>query len=137
MPHNVMTVFGLSPWVALVVGLNLLIALAGFYLAWHLWQLRNTLADVADNILDWEKNTHAALDPAVTPPNILLGQQGIAALRQQYAQLQRQLQQAQRVLDLVGLGTRLLRRRRRSGAKRGVKSGPAGSSRGRRWVLTR
>jgi hypothetical protein len=63
----------LSPWVLWVVAINGLIALVGFYIAWTLWQVRNTLAEVADTVLEWERNTHEALDPTVTPPAILEG----------------------------------------------------------------
>jgi hypothetical protein len=105
----------LSPWVLWVVAINGLIALVGFYIAWTLWQVRNTLAEVADTVLEWERNTHEALDPTVTPPAILKGQASTAALRVQYARLQSQLRQGQRILGLLGLGSQLWRRRRRWG----------------------
>ncbi|MEB3267006.1 MAG: hypothetical protein VKJ09_00540 [Leptolyngbya sp.] len=101
-----------------MVALNGAIALAGFYLAWQLWQVRNTLAEVADTVLEWERNTHGVLDPAVTPPAILQGQTGTATVRAQYARLQGQLRQAQRILGLIGLGGQLWRRRSPWGSRK-------------------
>ncbi|MDA0269378.1 MAG: hypothetical protein O2890_05780 [Cyanobacteria bacterium] len=106
--------------ITLVIFINVGIALLCGYFAWQVWQVRNTLAAVADAILEWEHNTHGVLDPNVTPANILQGQQGIAQAREGYAQLQRQLQQLQRLLALLGGGTQLLRSfgwRRRRGAR--------------------
>jgi predicted PurR-regulated permease PerM len=105
-----MSVPELSPWVTTVAIANGVIALLGFCLAWQIWQVRNTLSDVADTVLDWERNTHGVLDPTLTPSTIRLGQQGAANLRQQYAQLQRQLQNIQRILGVLGLVGQLWRR---------------------------
>ncbi len=105
--------------ITLVIVINISIALLCGYFAWHVWQLRNTLAEVADAVLEWEQNTHDALNPSVTPATILQGQQGIYQTRQSYAQLQRQVQQLERLMALFGGGTQILRslRRRHRGAK--------------------
>jgi hypothetical protein len=103
--------------IILVICINITIALLCGYFAWQVWQVRKTLAEVADTVLVWEQNTHATLDPAVTPATILQSQQGIAQTRQSYAQLQRQVQQLQRLIALIGGGgqiLRSLRRRRRT-----------------------
>lgn len=102
--------------ITLIIVINIGIALLCGYMAWQIWQVRNTLAEVADAVLEWEHNTHAGLDPTVTPANILQGQQGIAQTRQSYAQLQQQVQQLQRLMSLLGGSVQVLRslsRRRR------------------------
>jgi hypothetical protein len=103
--------------ITLVICINITIALLCGYFAWQVWQVRKTLTEVADAVLEWEHNTHVTLDPAVTPATILQSQQGIAQTRQSYAQLQRQVQQLQRFMALLGGGAqvlRSLRRRRRT-----------------------
>ncbi|HSM81953.1 MAG TPA: hypothetical protein VLS96_09710 [Nodosilinea sp.] len=89
--------------IAVAVTLNLLVALFCFYVAWRLWRLGKTLGAVADSLVLWERSTHATLNPVVIPPAILRGQRGTAGLRLSYRQLQRQLQQLQRVMAVVGL----------------------------------
>ena len=95
--------------ITLVIVINIGIALLCAYVAWQVWQLRNTLAEVADAVLEWEHNTHVALDPAATPGANLQGQQGIAQTRPSYGQLQRQVQQLQRLMALLGGGAQVLR----------------------------
>ncbi|NJN21817.1 MAG: hypothetical protein HC812_12355 [Leptolyngbya sp. RL_3_1] len=106
--------------ITLVICINIAIALLCGYLAWQVWQVRQTLTEVADAVLEWEHNTHATLDPAITPATILQSRQGIAQTRQSYAQLQHQVQQLQRLIALIGGGVQVLqsfrrRQRRRSG----------------------
>lgn len=98
--------------IAVVIGLNVVLALLGFYVAWRLWCLQRTLSNVADTVLEWERNTHRTLDPAVTPGNIYQGQQGVAQLRQRYARLLEQLHQLQRLLSVVLIGWRVVRSKR-------------------------
>lgn len=89
--------------IAVAVGLNLVIALFCFYVAWRVWRLSKTLGAVADNLVKWEQNTHKTLNPAVTPANILRGQTGTAYLRQNYTALQQQLQRLEQARALVAL----------------------------------
>jgi hypothetical protein len=103
--------------ITLIIVVNIGIALLCGYVAWQVWQVRNTLAEVADAVLEWEHNTHVSLDPTVTPATIFQSQQGIAAIRQSYAQLQRQVQQLQRLIALFGGGVQVLRSLRRRRAR--------------------
>lgn len=110
--------------IAIAVGLNILIALFGFYLAWRVWRLKTALGGVADALGRWEQNAHHSLDPEVLPPVILQGQRGTASLRYQYALLQLRLRQLQQVLVLVsflpmaGRWARRLQHVRRSDLRR-------------------
>ena len=95
-----------------VLVINLLISLFCLYSAWQIWQLRRTLANVADALTLYERDTHAVLYGA--PPAILQGQKGTHALRQQYQRLTMQLQKVQQVLALVSFGQGVWRSTRRS-----------------------
>ena len=86
----------------LVLLINAFMALLCLFVAWHVWKLRRLLAQVADTLASVEKSTHAVLDGA--PDAIYQGQMGIYQLREQYQQLEPQLQQAQQVLGLLSLG---------------------------------
>ncbi len=81
-----------------VVAINLLLALAGFYLAMWLWQLRRSLAQVSQTLDEAERNTYNALHGA--PEAIAQGQIGTRELRQQ---LQRSGSQLRRLRQVVGL----------------------------------
>jgi hypothetical protein len=96
--------------IAVAISLNILIALFCFYVAWRLWRLQQTLAEIADALLRYERSTHNTLNPDVIPPAILLGQRGTARLRQQYARLQRQLQQLRKFIFIIGLLPTMRRR---------------------------
>jgi len=85
-----------------VLVFNVLIASLCFYAAWRLWQLRKTLAKAADALLAAEKSTHSVLHDA--PRFVLKGQSGTAAARQQYRKAAAQLEKAQKLLALLGLG---------------------------------
>lgn len=89
--------------IAVAVGLNLVIALFCFYVAWRLWRLSKTLGAVADALVNWDRNANYILDPAVVPPAILLGQMGTASLRQRYSRLQLQVQRLEQLMAVVGL----------------------------------
>lgn len=102
-----------------VLVINLLISLFCLYSAWQIWQLRRTLANVADALMLYERNTHAALYGA--PPAILLGQKGTRALRQQYQRLTVQLQKVQQILALVSFGQGVWQATRRSRRSRSTR----------------
>ncbi|HEY9749028.1 MAG TPA: hypothetical protein V6C63_10135 [Allocoleopsis sp.] len=97
--------------VATVVVINLLISIFCLYAAWQIWQLRRTLAQVANALTDYERNTHNVLYGA--PPGILQGQKGVRQLRQQYQNLALQLQKVQQILGLVSLGQGVWRKQMR------------------------
>lgn len=89
------------PVIAIAVSLNILIALFGFYLAWRVWRLKQTLGGVTEALTRWEQNAHSGLNPGTLPPAILQGKRNTAGLRYRYAQLQVQIRQLQQVLALV------------------------------------
>lgn len=95
-----------------VLVINLLISLFCLYSAWQIWHLRRTLANVADALTIYERDTHAVLYGA--PPGILQGQKGTHALRQQHQRLIMQLQKVRQVLALVSFGQGVWRSTRRS-----------------------
>ncbi|WP_088892823.1 hypothetical protein [Leptolyngbya ohadii] len=85
-----------------VVALNILIASLGFYVAWRLLQLRRALAKAADALIAAERSTHSALHDA--PRFVLKGQGGVAQARHQYRKAAIQLEKAQKLIALLGLG---------------------------------
>jgi hypothetical protein len=87
--------------VTVVVVVNVLISLLCLYVAWQVWNLRRTIAAVADAVTIAERNTYAVLHGA--PKAIYPGKLGVHGLRESYQQLELQLQQIQQVLTLLGL----------------------------------
>ncbi|MGD1943982.1 MAG: hypothetical protein ACFB0G_22020 [Leptolyngbyaceae cyanobacterium] len=87
--------------IQLVIGLNVAIALLGFGLAWRIWRLKRTLTSASVVITAWERHVHRLLDPQIAPALILQGQRATASTRQRYFQLQRQLQQLQRIFSIA------------------------------------
>lgn len=87
--------------VVLVVILNCLISLFGFYVAWQIWNLRRVLADVAQVVSLSERDTQAVLEGA--PEAILQGQIGVSEVRSRYGQLEPQVQRLQQVLAILTL----------------------------------
>ena len=90
--------------VTLVVVINVLISLILLYVAWRVWQLKQKLAFIADQLTIYERNTHAALSNA--PKNIYTSQQNIHNLRQGNQGLQVQIQQVRQIVNLLFLGRR-------------------------------
>jgi predicted negative regulator of RcsB-dependent stress response len=104
--------------VTTVVIINFLIALLLTYIAWQVWQLKRTLANIADKLSAYERATYAALHTA--PENIYIGQKGVYSLRQQQQGLKVQIQKLQQIFSLMILGRNLWRR---YFSKLGYKSG--------------
>jgi succinate dehydrogenase hydrophobic anchor subunit len=98
--------------VTVVLIFNLLVALLCGYVAWQVWRLRNALAKVADALTVAEQTTHEVLWNA--PQGIAQQQIRTSQLRQDYTRLMLQLQKAQQVLTLLGLGQLALRRYQRN-----------------------
>lgn len=86
-----------------VVSINIVIALLGFYTAWRIWRMGQTLTQVANRLAKWEQQAQQALKAESTPVLILRGRKNTAQLRRQYAQLQGQLQQVRQIVYLVSL----------------------------------
>ncbi|MEO0984499.1 MAG: hypothetical protein AAFY20_03015 [Cyanobacteria bacterium J06639_14] len=96
--------------IQLVISLNIVIALLGFYVAWRIWLFKRALTAAAIAIASWERNTHRALDPEITPELILRGQQATSSLRERYARLEYQMQKLQKIFSLALVALRLLQR---------------------------
>jgi uncharacterized protein YoxC len=92
-----------------VVIANLLIGLTCLVVAWQVWKLRKSLAQVADTLDSVERSVYDVLHPA--PGYIYKGQSGTRSLRQKYQSLQPQVDRLQRALAFLSLGQTLWRRR--------------------------
>ncbi|MBW4514984.1 MAG: hypothetical protein KME11_07145 [Timaviella obliquedivisa GSE-PSE-MK23-08B] len=88
--------------VAVVIGINLLIATGCWYVAWRVWKLRSALSKAADALVAAERATHRVLSGA--PQGIGKGETGVYQLRQQYRLLEVKLLRVQQILKLLGLG---------------------------------
>jgi hypothetical protein len=88
--------------ITVVLILNLLIALMCWFAAWRIWQLRNTLANIANKLTVAERSTHNVLGNA--PNAIVKGQVGIHQARQQYQKARLQLLKVRKILTMLGLG---------------------------------
>lgn len=99
--------------IAFVIGLNIAIALLGFYLTWRIWQVKRALTATTVVLTAWERQTHEALDPSHTPEMILRGQQAAAFTRQRYVRLQQQIHQLQRIFMIALLVLRTTQRFRK------------------------
>jgi hypothetical protein len=85
-----------------IVTFNLLLAIAGFYAAWQVWQLRQALAQTVEALTVSERATYDVLHGA--PEGIGGTTLGINQLRQTYQQVESQLEQVQRLTQLLTLG---------------------------------
>ncbi|NET12206.1 MAG: hypothetical protein F6K08_04745 [Okeania sp. SIO1H6] len=85
----------------LVIELNIVISIFCFYLAWRIWNVRQTLLQVEQtlNLIDF--CTSKVLDK--TPEFFLLHQQKINQLRQLYKQLDLQVQQVKQIMAMLWL----------------------------------
>ncbi|HEY9886950.1 MAG TPA: hypothetical protein V6D02_01015 [Candidatus Obscuribacterales bacterium] len=95
----------------LIIGLNVAIALAGFYLAWRLWQVKRALTAATVAIATWERHAQQALQAKQTPALMLQSRDALHLSRVRYGRLRAQLHQMQRifaiavqVLRIVSLG---------------------------------
>jgi hypothetical protein len=94
---------------ALIV--NVFIGCACLFVAWQLRQVKAGLAQAADTLLSVEEAVHNCLYGA--PQSIIQGQLGVSQLRQNYRQLEMQLQRVQQVMELVSFGQLLWRQQQR------------------------
>jgi hypothetical protein len=88
--------------VAVVIVLNLLIAIGCLYVAWQVWKLRSALSKASDAMVSAERATHRVLSGA--PRGIGKGETGVRSLRRQYQRLEVKLLRVQQILKLLGLG---------------------------------
>jgi len=82
--------------IAIVITINILIALFNFYLAWRIWKIRRTIAGATRAILAADRNTYNVLHSA--PKTITVGQKGAKTAREQYQKLEIQLEKLGQVL---------------------------------------
>ncbi|MBF2087446.1 MAG: hypothetical protein IGR80_05885 [Synechococcales cyanobacterium K44_A2020_017] len=106
--------------VTTVLILNVLIAAICWYITWHVWSLRRTLANVADALLSAEQSTHDVLHGA--PEAIITAQKGSYQLRQSYERLNQQVARLQQILSLVAVGQLAWRRLRYPSSRRRTRS---------------
>lgn len=97
--------------IALVVIINILIALFNFYLAWRIWKIRRTIAGVTKAVLAADRNTYKVLHSA--PKTINVGQKGSKTLREQYQKLEIQLEKLGQVLGILNFTQQFWRKRRK------------------------
>ncbi|MFM7325887.1 MAG: hypothetical protein ACKO4L_13360 [Nodosilinea sp.] len=90
-------------WIILPVLTNLALAVAGFYLAWRLWQWRQALVTLRSQLDHW----HGQLGQGVKPALIQPTQGQLAHLKQTYSRVSKQLQRGAQILAWVGLAWRL------------------------------
>lgn len=88
---------------------NLLITVFNLYIAWKIWQLRQVLAIVTDYLHTLEKSVNGILTPA--PQVIMQGKQGTGNLKITYRKLELQLQQINKILQLLSLANFVWRSR--------------------------
>ncbi|HEY9818685.1 MAG TPA: hypothetical protein V6D20_23195 [Candidatus Obscuribacterales bacterium] len=106
--------------VTTVLILNVLIAIVCWYVAWQVWSLRRTLANVADALLSAEQSTYDVLHGA--PEAIITAQKGTHQLRQSYERLNQQVARLQQILSLVAVGQLAWRRLRYPSSRRRTRS---------------
>lgn len=97
--------------VTVVVVINFAISLGCLFVAWQIWKLRRSLAQISQNLSAFERNTHNVLYGA--PEAILKGQSGTQSLRQRYRQLEPQIQVLRQVWAVLNFGQTLWARRSR------------------------
>lgn len=95
--------------IAIVITINILIALFNFYLAWQIWKIRRSIAGTTKAILAADRNTYNVLHGA--PQTIIVGQKGTQALRQQYQKLEIQLEKLGQVLGILNFTQQFWRNR--------------------------
>jgi HAMP domain-containing protein len=78
---------------------NLVVACVCFYVASQIWAWRGAMAQTADALIEAERVTHEVLNGA--PNGIMQGQLATYEVRQSYRQLDRQLQQLQKVMAIL------------------------------------
>lgn len=98
--------------VAIVVSVNLIIALACCYGAWRIWRLRRVLGQIANALVAWEPPSQQVLQP------VLKMQANVTKRRDRYIALRLQLRQLKQILVLIGVGQRFWIRYRRGRPKR-------------------
>jgi uncharacterized protein YoxC len=90
----------MSGTIVFVIICNISIAAIAIFVAQKIWQLRRTLAGVAQTLNDVERSVYNILHPA--PEAIAKGQTGIYNLKLAYQSKQAQIQQIRQFVTLIG-----------------------------------
>lgn len=85
----------------LVIEVNIIISILGFYLAWKIWRLRQILLKVERNLSLIDNHTNKILTK--TPKFLQLRLQKVNRLRQLYQQLDGKVQQVQQIIAMFWL----------------------------------
>lgn len=96
--------------IQLVIALNVAIALVGFWLAWRLWQLRQTLTSATVALDTLEQATRSALGPDQASAQLLEGRDALVLVRTRYRRMRQQLQQLQQIFAATATILRFVRR---------------------------
>ncbi|MBD2138385.1 hypothetical protein H6F32_12460 [Anabaena sp. FACHB-1237] len=91
-----------------VVFLNILLSLGLFYLAKKIWNIKQTLAKIADRFNNYEQATYIVLQTA--PNYIYLSQEKIKNLHENQQKLTKQIQQLRQIFNLIVLGRKIWQR---------------------------
>ncbi|MBD2353335.1 hypothetical protein H6G41_01645 [Tolypothrix sp. FACHB-123] len=94
--------------VTLVVVINTLISLLLFYVAWHIWNLKQQLRIITDTLTNYEICSHAFLYQA--PEKIYFLQDNIHNLSQGNQRLDLQIQQLRQIISLLFFGRQIWQR---------------------------
>lgn len=101
-------------WIVLPVLANIALAVAGFYLAWRIWQWRQALVTLRVQFEQWQGQLLQGVNPVLIEPT--LGK--LTHLKQTYGRVSQQLQKGGQILTWVSLAWRLGRGWRRSNRAR-------------------
>ncbi|MGD1701497.1 hypothetical protein [Dapis sp. BLCC M229] len=85
----------------LVIEVNIIISIFGFYLAWRIWRFRQKLLKLERNLSLIDNCTNNIL--STTPEFLQIRRQRVNQLRQLYQQLDLQVKQVQQVVAMFWL----------------------------------
>lgn len=84
----------------IVVTIHLLLSLGLLWATWQVWQLRLTLASVANSVNGYAKACEQGLSGA--PSAILVAQKGAEVAQEKYKALLPQIRRIQSILSIIG-----------------------------------
>ncbi|MEM1310829.1 MAG: hypothetical protein AAGF98_15285 [Cyanobacteria bacterium P01_H01_bin.153] len=93
----------------LVIGVNIAIAVLGFFVAWRLWKLKRTLTSATVALDSLERQTRLTLDAKSVLTQLQQGREAVVLTRTRYRQLQQQLHQLQQIFATTVIMVRLVR----------------------------
>lgn len=96
--------------VQFVIGINVAIALIGFYLAWRVWRVKQSLTSTTVALTAWERSIHRVATSGQMTAMMQQSQRSTALTRERYRKLRSQLRQLQRVFGVAVVVLRLWQR---------------------------